>query len=244
MTVLPFFEEMRWANADWYTASPLEQMSEEKLAELAGEADMTVEKSRQHLATPHVEAACPLCGQPQTHLIGCKGCGSGAWGWEFEEVYGKDARPQLRERLQVVLNGAEKLAEKLPPGEQLPAFSGEAFSSEQIQYAARHAYSFGSCMVCAECWRHTLPGEAYQTCPLKLLSEPVLEPSRPPHSLLMAIMFSRPEEDRRQVVAEWIDATWTRWTETWNTVAEPEARKTIANWRAVILYAALLPVDH
>jgi hypothetical protein len=193
--VLPFFEEIRWANADWYTANPLEQMSEDKLAELAKDANMTVEELRQHLATPHVEATCPLCGQPQTHLVGCKGCGRESWGWEFEEVYGQDARLQLRERLQAVLNDAEKLAEKLPPNEQRPAFSGQAFSGEQVQYAARKAYGYGSCMICAECWRHTLPGEAYLTCPLKLLSERVLEPHRLPQSLLMAIIFSRSEEE-------------------------------------------------
>ena len=63
--VLPFFEEMRWANADWYTASPLEQMSDEKLAKLAKDADMTIEELRTHFPGDTQTAISP--GDPRSN---------------------------------------------------------------------------------------------------------------------------------------------------------------------------------
>lgn len=80
MSVFEWFEYMRRANADWYTANPLEQLSEEDLARLADEAGMTVEELREHITKPHVEMTCPLCDQPSIHLVNCTGCGKEARG--------------------------------------------------------------------------------------------------------------------------------------------------------------------
>ena len=93
---MSFFDSMRRANIDFYTASPLEFLSQQQLAELADQQGMTVAELQEHLATPHVEMTCPLCGRASTHLVGCKGCGGDAFGFEMEEAYGAAAKPRLQ----------------------------------------------------------------------------------------------------------------------------------------------------
>lgn len=47
MNIFQFFEYIRRSNADFYTASPLEQMSEEELIKLAQQVGMTVWQLRE-----------------------------------------------------------------------------------------------------------------------------------------------------------------------------------------------------
>jgi hypothetical protein len=223
---LPIFEEMRRANADFYTANPLENLNDEQLVALAEQAGMTIEELRLHLTTPHIEMSCPLCGRPQTHLVGCKGCGGDAWGWEWEECYGEDAANRVRQRLREFLARAEGVTQN------------------QVHQAVKHAYTWGGCQVCVECWHNTLPGEHFLTCPLNLAAERALNPGRRlPNVLLLAVLYEETalhlQEKRQAAGREWLEATWLRWVEHWNTAPEAE-RPAVAEWRAALLYAAFM----
>jgi hypothetical protein len=147
-----FFESMRRANADFYTANPMEFLSEEQLQELAEHNGMTVAEFKQHLSTPHVEMTCPLCGRASTHVVMCKGCGGDSWGYELELAHGEDAVQRLWDGLAITLQTQPK-----PPEVEL--------TPDQVQHAVKHAYQSGGCLVCADCWHHTLPADAYVTCP-------------------------------------------------------------------------------
>jgi len=217
---LSIFEEMRWANADWYTSNPVEHLNDEQLAALAAQAGMTVEELRRHATTPHVEMTCPLCGRPQTHLVNCKGCGSDAWGWEWEEAHGEDAADRVRRRLQ----------------QYLTRIAG--VSQDQVQHAVKNACAWGGCQVCRDCWRNTLPGDHYLTCPINLAADRELRSGLLPTSLLLALPWEGTQEELQAASQEWVEATWRRWTEHWNTVSEAE-RPAVAKWRAALLYAAL-----
>ena len=223
MSVFEWFESMRRANTDWYTANPLGQLGEEDLAWLAGEAGMMVEELREHITKPHIEMTCPLCGRPSTHLVNCTGCGKEAWGYEWELEHGEDARDLLRERFKSALTNKS---------EEMPIFS-----LEQVNHAAKHAFQWGGCMVCSECWHNTLPVEAYQTCPIRLMGERTLEPEQAPIGLFYALMNVASEEEHKQVIREWTTAAWKRWADIWNTVADQEARQAVARWRHLLLKA-------
>lgn len=162
-----------------------------------------------------------MCGQPQTHLTGCKGCGSDAWSWEFEEVHGEDAADRLRERLRECLSQAEGIA------------------GDRVPHAVKHAYGMGGCLVCADCWRNVIAQpDAHLSCPLVLISERLLSPHRLPSGLLMAVLGEEMREDKQQAIREWLEMIWVRWTETWNTVPEGPERQAVATWRAALLNGA------
>jgi hypothetical protein len=217
------FEEMRRANADWYTAGPLETLTDKQLAGLAEEAEMTVEELRRHLATAHIEMSCPLCGQPQTHLVGCKGCGGGAWDGEFETAHGEDAADQLRQHVRVFL------------------IQAAGVSRDQVHHAVKHAYAWGGCQVCPNCWHNTLPYDAYLTCPLNLVSERRLHPLHLPQGLLIQVAHHlEARQEREEAIRHWLEATWRRWTEVWNTVPEGPERNAVAEWRSTLLHAAFM----
>lgn len=78
-----FFESLRRANIDFYTAHPLEQFSDAELEQLAQQQGLTVAELKTQMTTPQVEMTCPLCGKASTHLTMCKGCGGDAWGFEL-----------------------------------------------------------------------------------------------------------------------------------------------------------------
>ncbi len=218
---LPLFEEMRRASADWYTVNPLETLTEEQLTNLADQVGMTVEELRQRMTTPHVEATCPLCGRPQTHLVGCKGCGGNAWGWEWVEAHGEGFADQLRRRLREFLVKADGITQA------------------QVHHAIKHAYVMGGCMVCTGCWHNTLPHDADLTCPLNLVSERMLSPFRLPQGAVMAMIVQETPEGWYQAVERWANEVWDRWVKVWNTVPEGPEREAVATWRAGLLCAAL-----
>jgi hypothetical protein len=215
---MDMFEYIRLTNADWYTANPIDQMSDEELAPYAQQAGLTVQELRQLAKQPQVTMTCPLCGRPSTHLVRCKGCGGGAWGGEFEMAHGEQARARIRQALKKALE---------EDGER------GNFTAEQIEHAVRQAYQWGGCMVCPECWRHTLPRDAYLTCPLKLLADETLEPAQLPTGL-MFVLISSPENEA-EAVKSWFLGAWNHWLDFWNTVADPAERQAIAGWRSLIL---------
>lgn len=224
--MVEFFEEMRWANAGWYTAHPFDELSDDDLARLARQAGMTLDELRQCAAGPHVETTCPLCGQPSTHLVSCKGCGGDAWGFDLEAAHGDDAQAQLQEQLRQALVHA--------PG--LDA------AGEQIRHAVQHAYNLGGCMVCSTCWFHTLPTQAYLSCPLHLFGEHVfgIEGALPDGLTLALLNAGHHDKDQvKQLIGEWLRSLWAHWTETWNTLPAGPEHDAIAHWRAAILHAAL-----
>jgi hypothetical protein len=127
MSIIQFFEYIRWANAEFYTAHPLEQLSEAELAHLAQQHGLTVEDLRAQLTTPSEQLTCPLCGQPSTHLVNCHGCGGDAFGGEWVLAHGEDLHQRLRAGLKTALDQ--------PPD----------FSPAQIEAAIGHAYQWGGC---------------------------------------------------------------------------------------------------
>lgn len=219
---MSFFESIRRANADFYIANPVELLTDTQLAELAQQQGMTIEELKDYMTTPHVEITCPLCGQASTHLVQCKGCGGGAWGFEYESAHGEDAIARLQSGLDVTLRTKSQ--------EQ-----GIVWQDEQVSYAVKHVYQMGGCMVCADCWDHTLPYDAYQICPIYLHSERTVEGDRkiPFQSLLMALMNG-------EKASEWVKRIFIHWTLAWNTAYESEQeRMAIAAWRSTILHGAL-----
>lgn len=245
----------RLANAEQYTASPLASMSDEELQDVARDAGMTVEQLRDHLTTPHVEMTCPLCGQPQTHLVNCKGCGGDAWGWEFEVVYGEDAADQLRAYVEEALQRHfEKTLQRQITAEQ----------ADLIGHAVQRMYRLGGCMICPDCWPETL-GDGYMTCPLYLVSERGLGTGRIYSSLLMSLLELGGNEDRsRQAIEGWIKGIWVRWVDQahgWVRVSEtdeigdgpdgtpwrvtPEKAPSVAvrGWRTALLHVVLSQIE-
>ena len=230
MSIHEMFEYTRRANADFYTANPLEQMSDDDLAALAKSAEMTVEELRDYMNKPHIEMTCPLCGRASTHLTMCKGCGGDAWGGELVLGFGEGIHSELRQAYKAAL---------------LTRFGGKPATvrQEAIEYATKNAYSWGGCMVCVECWHNTLPAEAFRTCPIKLIADKTLypDPGQVLHrfpSLLFALQGVKDAEERKRLVADWMKATFDYWTELWNTVP-PEERKDVAVWRGTLLEAGM-----
>jgi hypothetical protein len=214
------FWEVWQERATWYTSHPLENLDEAALAPLAEEAGMTPDALRAHLAQPHIEMSCPLCGQSSTHLVGCKGCGGDAWGWEFEAIYGEEATTELRTHLTQTLLEA-------------------GVEPERIVHATRHSYVLGGCLVCADCWRHLLRADparslrSNETCPLLFLGERSLEGEGwIPTAYLTAL---------------WAGQDWTTWRAAveaaWCAAEEmPQTEwDAIAHWRRTLLTAALAP---
>jgi hypothetical protein len=223
MSTIQFFEYIRWANAEFYTAHPLEQLSEAELAHLAEQNGLTVEDLRAQLTTPNEQLTCPLCGQPATHLVNCRGCGGDAFGGEWVLAHGEDLHQRLRTGLRTALSQ--------------PPEGGQPFSPAHIEAATGHAYQWGGCHLCPTCWTHTLPAEAYQTCPLKLLADRTLAPDQPPAALMVAVFTAQTPEARAAAVKTWLEAAWQRWTIVWNTAADEQVREAIAAWRHHLLAA-------
>jgi len=67
------------------------------------------------------------------------------------------------------------------------------------------------------------------------MGERTLDPGQTPIGLFYALMNVASEEEHKQVIREWITAAWKRWTDIWNTVADQEARQTVARWRHLLL---------
>lgn len=221
---MSLFESIRRANIDFYTASPLEFLSQQQLEDLAQREGTTVEELREYLSQPHPEMTCPLCGRASTHLVGCKGCGGDAFGFDMEQVYGADATTNLRDALAVTLHAKGESQEV-------------EWQEDQIHYAVEHAYQLGGCMICATCFHHTLPYDAFQTCPIYLHHERTLETTRsiPFQALLRALLNG--EQARA-----WVARVFQHWCEIWNTgYSSAEEKQAIAAWRATILHGAL---DH
>ena len=217
-----FFEELYRSNASWYTDHPLAKMSDDELAALIQQynLEMTVAELRQQITTPSVTMTCALCGQPQTHLMNCKGCGGDAWGSEFLFAYGDEAPAELR---QVILN----------------ALQGAPFDENQARHGANSAYQFGGCMVCAECWHHTLPTQTYTICPLYIFYERATGNSRVP-AFALPLLYSGPKdpEARKQAIRAELERIQAYWLDTWNTVTDADRRSQVAEWRGRLLLAA------
>ena len=215
------FEEIYRANADQYTAHPLAGMSNEELAALIQQHNLSlsVAQFRQQITTPSVALTCALCGLPQSHLVNCKGCGGDAWGWDLEMAHGPEATNLVRQRMQ-------------------SALAGGPFSQDQIGTGAAKAYQLGGCMVCPACWQHTVSVNAYLTCPLNLLCERTLEPRQLPTFLLIRMPGTTGSQDERlqELMAE-VHHVFAHWTQNWNT-APDEARPLVAEWRGRLLKAA------
>ncbi len=207
MSVFELFEYARRANADFLTANPAERLSAEELTQLAAQAGLTVEELRTQLTTPNIQMTCALCGQPSTHLISCRGCGGDAWGGELVMAEGEDVHARLRAHFKAALTHQVHLDDTrqrlAAQGYELPLFS-----PEQIEHAAKHAYAWGGCMICSECWHHTLPVEAYETCPLKLLADDLLYHSHLPFSLQVKLWDIPDERQQTEYIRDWIDTTW------------------------------------
>ena len=215
------FEDMRRANTDFYVAHPLTFLEKEQLAALAEAHGMTVDELKAHLMQPRIESTCPLCGRPSTHLVQCKGCGGGSWGFEMEEAYGHDVIERLRQGLTVTLQTAGQTV-------------AVTWEERQIQHAVQHAYQMSGCMVCPACWEHTLAYDAYQHCPLFLLTERITAHSSIPFQSMLAALISGEQP------AVWVKRIFRHWCEIWNTAYATEAEKTaIATWRATLLHGAL-----
>jgi hypothetical protein len=114
------------------------------------------------------------------------------------------------------------------------------FTPEQVQQGAKSAYAWGGCMICSECWHHTLPVNAYQSCPLKLLADRLLTPSALPWSLEMSL-WGKDEAQRKAMITIWIRTTWDHWLEHWNTLPTDAQRRAVAAWRRSLLVAAWSP---
>lgn len=217
MDYFDYFETVRRQNIDAMTCHPFEQLPAEELDRLASKMNLTVAQLKAQQHERSVVLTCPLCGQPSTHLVGCKGCGGNCWGFEFEELFGVKARATLKKKLAGVVKGIA--------------------DADAIEHAAKNAYTFGGCMVCPTCFYHTLPTSAFQTCPIYLLHEFVLVGTSA--SLLIALYNQRTDEEIQQASVKWINSVARYWCEAWNTAIDTTEREKIARWRVAILQGAL-----
>lgn len=240
MSIFELFENARRKNAEFLTANPAEHLSDEELSKLAAQAGITVDELRRQLTTPNVLMTCALCGQPTTHLIGCRGCGGDAWAGELVMAEGDDVHDRLRAGFKAALTHPERLARlkhDLASDNSQPI---TLFTPEQIQHGAKHAYSWGGCMICTECWHHTLPVNAYQTCPLKLLADRLLSPNILPWALEMSL-WAKNDAQQKEAIRTWLTNTWDHWLHHWNTLPTNAQRRAVAAWRRLLLEAAWSP---
>lgn len=233
MSIFHLFEQARRENAHWYTQNPLDALTDEELAATITRLGLekTVDELRAEAQTPHVEMTCALCGRPQTHLISCPGCGREAWGWEWEMVYG--GAPLDAATLST--HAANQLR-----AHTRPALVALGHAEAQIDHGLRHAWQMGGCMICAECWHHTLPAEAYQICPLNLISIGHFNPRAWPAFLwpLFETLQAEPDETKRlNLIATELARVTMYWIKTWNTVADPDAHAQVLRWRTGLMMA-------
>ena len=176
------------ANAQSTLLHLLAAADEEYLACYAKEEGLCVESLRRELATPRQELTCPLCGQPSTHLLSCRGCGLEAWGDEFQLLHGETANGELR----------EVLGKELRRG---------GCDEEAVSYALPRAYTPGGCLLCPACWSQTWPRYIARSCPLFLLAERSLDgPGYVPDDYYLAALQGASRE-------EWAKQVKQRWTE-------------------------------
>jgi hypothetical protein len=116
---------------------------EQRIRELAERMGLDPDRAWAEAQAPKIELTCPVCGQPATMSIQCRGCGGDA----FAE-YGN-----------AELAAARRHILDLPVG-----------TPEARKYAAEHAFGPGGCMVCADCIEQTLSNDAI--CPLLWIISP------------------------------------------------------------------------
>ena len=185
---MPIHNDMT-ANAETALLHLLAAADEEYLARYAAEEGLCVEHLRREMSTPRPELTCPLCGQPSTHLLSCRGCGSDAWGEEFQLLHGETANRELRQDL-----GA--------------ALVGGGCDEEAVEHALPRAYTAGGCLLCPACWSQTWPRYIARSCPLLLLAERSLDgPGHFPDDYYLAALQGASRE-------EWAKQVKQRWTET------------------------------
>lgn len=233
--IFDLFEMARRQNADWYTANPIDNLKPEEQQALADQMEMTVEDFLKQAHTPNIKMTCPLCGQPAPHLISCRGCGDDAFGGEWVEAYGENIHDRLRSRLEQALTNQNEFDQMQHRGKEhgkvIPLLT-----EEQIKNGISNAYSWGGCMICAECWHHTLPTDAYETCPLKLLADRETSHGSFPITFLLAMELSgATDEQAKTALSNWIYSVWAHWCEHWNTVADESTRIDVGAWRNLIL---------
>ncbi len=138
MSIYDIFTEMHLrATAD------LVSNHEQNIRHLAAQMGLDPDQAWIEAQIPKVEMSCPVCGQPATMSILCRGCGGGA----FSDC--GDA--ELAAARQHLLN--------------LPVETPQA-----RQYAAAHAFNPSGCMVCPNCIEQTLASSA--VCPLLWIISP------------------------------------------------------------------------
>lgn len=229
---LPMFEELRWEIADLVTANPADVIEEQMLQEMADAVGKTLDEFIAYLREEKESMTCPLCGRPASHLIGCKGCGGGAW-TEHEFMHGEGVLSQIRQALVSDLGRVrDRHLQKADEGEVWP------FDDERVKYATGNAYNHGGCSICATCWYHTIPTDAYQTCPLQLYGEAFFSsPVWLPMSALQFVIGIKDDGERKQGLHDWFSMVWERWVVSWNTVEGEEAQEDVAAWRGSLLGA-------
>ncbi|MBX3054204.1 MAG: hypothetical protein KF753_22215 [Caldilineaceae bacterium] len=172
------------ANAETALLHLLSAADEEYLACYAKERGLCMKSLRRELSTPRQELTCPLCGQPSTHLLSCRGCGPDAWGDEFQLLHGETANGELREAL-----GA--------------ALRKEGCDEEAVGYALPRAYIVGGCLLCPACWSQTWPRYIARSCPLFLLAERSLDgPGHFPDDYYLAALQGLSKEEWNRGVQE------------------------------------------
>jgi hypothetical protein len=176
------------ANAQSTLLHLLAAADEEYIIYYAKEKGLCVESLRRELSTPRQELTCPLCGQASTHLLSCRGCGSDAWGDEFQLLHGETANGELRDTLGAALVGC-------------------GCDEETVEHALPRAYTAGGCLLCPACWSQTWPRYIARTCPLLLLAERHLDgPGHFPDDYYLAALQGVSRE-------EWAKQVKQRWTE-------------------------------
>ncbi len=237
MSIFHLFEQARRANAHWYTQNPLDALTDDELAATIARLGLekTVDELRAEAKTPHVEMTCALCGRPQTHLISCPGCGRDAWGWEWEMVYGG----MPIDAMTFSANAANQLRALARP-----TLLSLGFPEAQVTRGLTHAWQVGGCMICAECWQHTLPADAYQICPLNLISAGAFTPHAVPAYLwpLYDQIAQGTPEEQAHLISDALTRLAAHWLEIWNTAPDAE-RAQVALWRSGLLMAYMPEAD-
>jgi len=221
----PFFTEMRLRHRGFYTDLPIEA-----IRQYIESLDLSPEEKVQALASigqPSVKMTCPVCGQPSTHLVLCKGCGGGSFEHllDWDEETGEPDYSLL---------------------EEVQAAFREAMSrfGEAAEHAAKRVYHHGGCMVCEHCWDGALIN--WSECPVRLFEDAqewFLWASVRLGALLREEgVDPRSEEGLRQL-ALLLDGEVAhlrfRWCEGWNWGETEEQREAIAGWREALLTAAV-----
>jgi len=221
----PWLTEARLAHRDFYTGLPVEA-----IREYIESLDLSEEEKAQALASigqPSVKMTCPVCGQPSTHLVLCKGCGGGSFdhlleGWDWDN----EPNPPLLEEAQAAFR------------EAMSQF-GEA-----AEHAARRVYYSGGCMICEHCWDGTLVN--WHECPVRLFEDAegwVFLTMMAIGDQVRAEGLNLGDEGQGTArVIELFEAEVSRliarWCEGWNW-GQGKQKEAIARWRRTLFNAAM-----